>query len=471
MKLPALVFTLVLLSTAFAGCLEEGGSVFSGKSKKVGRDVLSALPVLDLKPGQALWNDPQNTPHPAYNFPTLSSPAIGEGVPRFWKPIDAAALPAAIAGIDLLAPTPAGTVRGAGIAIFGSLAIVPGYGKNTTIVDISSPAKPVVLSQFMPQEGMTNHRGATTIAYPEGRLVTVISTGRGLDVWDITDPYSPQPLPAIPMRSHKVGVVPGTPIVYNAPSNGGNADLAQATGVTPIYDLSDPTNPRFVQNFTNGFGCHHVYFWNNVAQNKFRAICAGIEYAQIWDTADPLDPKVIVSVPMPHGNQDLQSLSDAPQAPWAHFAGLSEDGTILLVGDENGGGGSPPGCVASANTPAGAVSTPIGALWFYDVSTETDPKVLGWYSPLNDPRIKPTPTTSCTAHHGRLVPVEGRDVIAMSFYGAGVILVDFTDIEIGTLPHVIDQFAQGSNTWETWYNQGYLFTGDLNRGMDVLKFV
>ena len=469
MKAFVFAFTLVMVSAAFSGCLEEGGSVFTGKSKKVGGKLADALAVLNLKPGDALWNDPQNTPHPAYNFPTLSSPATGEGVPKWWKPIPAAPLPATITGMELVSPTPEGVKRGAGMAIFGSIAIEP--GSNTTLVDISDPTKPVLLSTFPPQEGMTSHRGAATIAYPDGRLVTVFATSRGLDVWDITDPYEPEGLSTIAIRSHKVGVVPGTPIVYNAASNGGNADISQATSTTGIYDLSDPTNPRFVQNFTNGFGCHHVYFWNNVAEQKFRAICAGIEYVQIWDTANPLDPKVIVSVPMPHGNQELQSFSDLPQAPWAHFAGLSLDGSILLVGDENGGGSSPPGCVASANTPAGAVSTPIGALWFYDVSTETDPQLLGWYSPLNDPTMKPSPTGSCTAHHGRLVPQPGRDMIAMSFYGAGVVLVDFTGVEIGTQPRVIDQFAERSNTWETWYNQGYLFTGDLSRGMDVLKFV
>jgi hypothetical protein len=470
MKAVAFAFALAMVSVAFAGCLEEGNSFFGGKSKKLGREA-TKVAALDLKPGEALWSDPQNAPHAAYNYPTLSAPATGEGVPKYWKPIPPAILPTQISGLELLSPSPEGTSRGAGIAVFGSLAIVPGYSQSTTIVDISDPAKPVVLSQFMPQEGMTSHRGAATIAYPDGRLVTVIATSRGWDVWDLTDPTMPEPASVVPMRSHKLGVVPGTPIVYNAASNGGSADVNQATSTTAIYDLSNPREPRFVQNFTNGFGCHHVYFWNDPANAKFRAICAGIEYAQIWDTADPLDPKVIVSVPMPHGNTNLQSLSDAPAAPWAHFAGLNADGTVLLVGDENGGGSSPPGCVASVNTPAGAVSTPIGALWFYDVSTETEPELLGWYSPLNDPRIKPTPTTSCTAHHGRLVPAEGRDLIAMAFYGAGVVLIDFTDVGLGTLPRVVDQFTQLSNTWEVWYNQGYLFTGDLNRGMDVLKFV
>ena len=36
-------------------------------------------------------------------------------------------------------------------------------------------------------------------------------------------------------------------------------------------------------------------------------------------------------------------------------------------------------------------------------------------------------------------------------------------------PTVLAQWKDNSDTWETWYYQGYLFTGDLNRGMDVLR--
>jgi hypothetical protein len=36
-------------------------------------------------------------------------------------------------------------------------------------------------------------------------------------------------------------------------------------------------------------------------------------------------------------------------------------------------------------------------------------------------------------------------------------------------PTVVAQYSDNSDTWETWYYSGYLFTGDLARGMDVLK--
>jgi hypothetical protein len=468
-----LVLAVGLLIVPLAGCLGNDATHLSGSAKAKGVRTLGARALAqDLLADGRLWTDSQNFPHPAFGWPTLSSPATGDGLPAHWAPIAPKALPDPIKSIKLLSKSPAEVKSGAGIAMFGSLAVVPGYGKDSAVVDVSDPAHPKTLGLFKPQEGMASHRGATIIAYPNGRLVTVISTGTGLDAWDITDPTHPEAASTVKIRSHKVGVVPGTPIVYNAASRGGGQGgqvQSQATGITEIYDYTDPMNPVKVKDFANGYSCHHVYFWNS--KDKQRAICAGVQYAQIWDTKDPRDPKVIVSVPIFSGVRGAPSTSVGP-LPWAHYAGLSNDGKILLVGDENGGGSSPPGCVASVNTPQGAVSTPVGALWFYDVSTETSPKVLGWYSPLNDPRMKPTPTTSCTAHHGRMVPAAGKNMIAMSFYGAGVVLIDYTGVGTpgGPLPKVVSQFADGSDTWETWYNQGYLFTGDLARGMDTIAF-
>jgi hypothetical protein len=156
-------------------------------------------------------------------------------------------------------------------------------------------------------------------------------------------------------------------------------------------------------------------------------------------------------------------------AAFSHSAGLNTDGTILYVGDENMGGGSPPGCAAGTSTPAGEAGTPVGATWFYDVSDEANPRLLGYFAPPRDAEHQVS--RSCTTHHGRIVPAEGRDLLAMSYYNDGVILIDFTPTmgEGGPaiVPQVVGEFHDGTDTWETWYDQGYLFTGDLARGMDV----
>jgi len=440
-----------------------------------------------LMAGPALWDDPQNTPHPMFNFPTLSNPpAAGKSMSEYWTPPPARPLPAHITGLRHVAQATE-VPSGGGMAAFGGLVVLPGFGNSSSVVDIRDPENPTLLSSFndgydakglnhgiLEQFGIGTHRGAAIIAYPSGRLVTVIATSTVIESWDITDPTHPHHLPPLPtLRSHKVGVVPGTPIVYNAGTQGGGGGVDGQTGHgtehTEIFDLSDPDNPVHVQDFPNGYSCHHIFFWNNPAQDKYRAVCAGVEYTQIWDTADPRNPRVISSIPVHHGVSGTPSAAVVSRLPLAfsHSAGFNRDGNVMYVGDENGGGGIPPGCLVSVPTPAGDVSTPIGAVWFYDVTDETNPQLRGWWSAANNPLIK-TPLRSCTAHHGRLVPdAEGRDLLAMAFYGDGVILVDFTN---PILPHAVAQFAEDSDTWEAWYHQGYIITGDLTRGLDVLTF-
>jgi hypothetical protein len=488
--LPRILLATALLGALFAGCLDDSGS-----DDPAGNDDPAATPGTPgyaytgpgtLFAGPALYEDPQNTPHPAYNWPTLSHPAVGPDVPRYWRPNNGTDLPMEVTSLEHVAQTP-GVASGAGIALFGSLAVVPSYSTsvNSSIVDISDPSDPKVIGSFLTQLG--SHRGAVIIAYPTGRLVTVISTGGGLDVWDITDPTKPEPLTPISKNpdnttfgSHKVGVVPGTPIVYNARSSGGGdpqeAQTGAGGGLTEMFDFSDPDNILRLPDFVNGYSCHHIYFWNNVTEEKYRATCAGIEYTQIIDTTDPYHPEVIVSVPYGLGDPTFPSQS-VPLAAFSHYAGLSRDGKVLLVGDENGGGLGPIGCVARVDTPLGAVSVPVGAVWFYDVSDETTPQYLGHFSAsqfdragMEDPTAT-DPTASCTAHHGRLIPIAGGDLLAMSFYGAGTIVIDFTPVrsEGAGLPRMVAQYlGDGANVWETWYYNGHLYTGDMGRGMDIV---
>ncbi len=440
--------------------------------------------------GAALWDDPQNAPHPLFNWPTLSHPPASKAIPAYWVPPASRALPATINGLTHVARTE-DVESGGGMAAFGGLAVLPGFGSLSSVIDIRDPSNPKLISQFGDDEvsraygigqgsgyGGAGHgvmeaarigadRGGAIIAYPSGRLVTVLSTSNDIESWDITDPRQPKHLPSLRVEnSHKVGVVPGTPIVYNAGSRGGGTGMGNIIGMdhTEIFDLSDPDDPQFVQNFENGYSCHHIFFWNNPQANKFRAVCAGIEVTQIWDTADPRNPKVLVTIPVHHGVAGTPSVGVIAVA-FSHSAGLNRAGNILYVGDENGGGGLPPGCLASVATPAGDVSLPIGAVWFYDISTETMPLLRGWFSATRASTGGVVTSNTCTAHHGRLVPDPKRDLLAMAFYNVGVLLVDFTN---PALPHVIDRFAENSNTWETWYHNGYIFTGDLARGLDVL---
>ncbi len=461
----ALALTL-LISAVLAGCISDDPDLPDDELDEGFSGILAR--------GEPLWHAPQDFPHPAFGWSTLTNPPAGEDVPEWWKPIAPAEIPDVISGFEHVAAGSGVVPHGGGFAAFGSLISMPTFWEETYILDISDPTNPEVLSVIERQT-----RGAVMIPYPDGTLLTVYSTNTQLLIYDITDPEDPKDLGALdPVQgSHKVGVVPGTPIVYNAASAGGgdppaNLDPETAEGVTEIYDFTDPLDPQLVMDFENGYSCHHVYFHIDADKDMYRAICAGKAMTQIWDISDPLDPEVISNVPMPLG-EPFPSLGGTT-ATFSHFSILSRDGDTLIVGDEPGGG-SAPACDFYAHAEGTTISGPMGNLWFYDVSDLDNPTLEGWVSPSHHfPTNPPSqdqggPTegiAGCTAHHGRLVPdPEGeRDLIAMPFYGAGVTLIDFTD---PANPEILQQWNDNTNTWETWYYNGYLFTGDLSRGMDV----
>jgi hypothetical protein len=466
----ALALAVVLMATPLVGCIGTDSDV----------DQASTTP--DTDTGTELTDvttdTPLKAPHPDYDYPTFTDPTNGvEGeVPDYWEPPAPGPLPSSAEQIEHLANDEVDEERGAGIAIFGSLAIVPSFINTTTIYDISDPENPERLSELAEPPA----RDADTIAFPDGRLFAVFATDNGVvPVFNITNPEDPKKVTTIePERgSHNVGVVPGTPLLYNSASLGGGEGSqvpGQGQEGTAIYDLSDPKNPKLVQDFQNGYSCHDISFLINESEEKYRAYCAGIQMTQIWNIEDPKNPEVIVNVPAHHGVSDTPS-TGVSSVLFSHLAMTNEDGTVLIVGDENGGGLAP-ACDAHVEAGGQSASGPSGNLWFYDISDEENPQLMGWLSPSQhyadnppqDDRFTPIGgvevPAGCTAHFGQLVP--GEEKLVMGFYGAGVLLIDFSD---PANPMIVDRFNDNTNVWDAWVYQGYVITGDLARGMDVYE--
>lgn len=396
-----------------------------------------------------------NGSHPAYGFATYDG-LDGLSIPAAWTPLDPRELPGDINGLEHVAHVE-GVATGAGIAVFGHLAFAGSYGGNPgmDVIDISDPAAPTVVSSV---EG-AQMRDAETIAYPDGRLVVVGASGRGaFTVTDVTDPAAPVLLGSVETlhNNHNLAVVPGTPLVYNSPSGG---------GATDIWDLSDPENPELVADWENGQGCHDIMWHIDRANEMYRGYCAGIGVTQIWNITDPRNPSVISETPFP---EFLPGTGFRFPLSLSHLAMVNHDATVLIVGDETGGGAIP-GCDVGLTDPVTGttVSGPLGNLWFYDISDEANPQLRGHVS-LSQFLAPGT----CTAHFGRVI--EDRNQLVMAYYGGGVVLVDFNDLDN---PEVLDQwlpvtpdFPTPGDTWDAWYYRGYVFTGDLARGMDVLAF-
>lgn len=457
MRVVAVALSLLLL--VLAGCVSQPDTPRNGPD-----DPTEPADAKRMSPPYPAANA-QLAAHPAYGWPTLDGVVRGldaYGVDA-WRPLDYRPLPDPIAGLRHLGHAE-GLNAGAGIAVYGHYAIVPANGQPGAVVDLSDPAAPKKVAGF--EQGT---RDADFLVYPDGRIVVVMATsGAQVPILDVTDPENPALLSMItmPRGTHNIAVVPGTPILYNSNSDGGGTNPSEPAGGTEIYDLNDPENPTLVQDWANGYGCHDITFHIDPTADKYRAYCAGIEATQIWDIADPVDPQVVVTVPVHHGDPDLPSAS-VPLVFFSHLAMVNHDASLLIVGDETGGG-LLAACDAYVHQDDVTASGPFGNLYFYDIENEEEPELLSFFSPPSHLIQFPdgaSPTAGCTAHFGRLV--EDRPLLLMSFYGAGVLLVDFSD---PAAPFIADQWNPGTNTWDVWYYQGYAVTGDLERGLDVLTF-
>ncbi|MBW3584165.1 MAG: hypothetical protein KY455_13830 [Euryarchaeota archaeon] len=461
---------ILLLLPALAGCVSTAGTdplPGSGSAEVP----LYAPPLED-----ALWDDPQHFPHPAYGWATITH--VPADAPHWWQPIPERPHPTDIKGLQYL--TSAGeSIAADGMVAFGRLLVIaggppPGPGADllmpAEIFDLSDPDDPVLLSSFEPE---IPRRQVDLIAYPDGRLVAVFASDAGvIPVYEITDPTTPEELAVIdlPSGGHTVAVVPGTPIVYNANTVGSlvfpfhELNGARSSPQTEIYDLSDPEEPVLVQVWENGLGCHAISF--HITAEKQRAYCAGVDYNQIWDISDPAAPKILATFPMGHGIQPLPGIPAPVNS--GHTAFVNRDTSVLVIGDETFFG-ILPACDVYFHEAGHTVSGPLGNLWFYDIRDEKRPVLQSWLSPNNalienPPPHNHTPTGSCAAHEGTMVPDPSRDLLSLGHYAAGTLLVDFTDPKV---PFIVDQWNPDGQILDVWYNNGFLFAGDIDGGFHV----
>jgi hypothetical protein len=383
-----------------------------------------------------------------------------------------------------------------GVWPYGNFVFGSGLGSGFFIANVTDPANPVLVYDEA-DDGITIFsRDADIVAHPDGRVTLVLATqSNGMHLWDVTDPTQPVFASVVTfddrVPNHNVAVVPGTELVFNSPSGGVGSS-------NDLVDVRDPYNPIVLGAFGT-HGCHDITFHGTFGEGKFRAYCAGIQRSEVWD----LDTFDLATTNF--GIKLTSVIEFGPDSPWVgnpalgsypvrtlhHLAMVNADATVLIIGDEQNGGGTPGGCLAYDDETG--TSSVTGALWFYDISDETTPRLLSWLSPpLVDPAPEPSvpdPSTidpndpesvlnplkpytagipNCTAHFGTLIP--GEEKLVMAWYSAGVLLIDFTD---PATPVILDQYmpATGTNPWDARVHGGYVYTGDIVRGMDVLKLV
>lgn len=206
-------------------------------------------------------------------------------------------------------------------------------------------------------------------------------------------------------------------------------------GPTPIAGRSATT------------GCHDI----TALPHKNLAAGACMGDGIIMDISSPEKPRVIERV------QDNENF-----AFW-HSATFNADATKVVFTDELGGGG--------AATCDAATGPNRGANAIYSLSKLGKLTFTSYYK---IPRHQGE-TENCVAHNGSIIPVAGRDIMVQSWYQGGVSVWDFTNSK---KPKELGYFERGplpvsegiGGTWSTYYYNGHLFSSDIARGFDVLKF-
>ncbi|HEV2814701.1 MAG TPA: hypothetical protein VGW10_15705 [Solirubrobacteraceae bacterium] len=287
----------------------------------------------------------------------------------------------------------------------------------------------------------------------------------GTMIVDVTNPNNPKvaSFVAFPRGSHNMTVHPSGDYLYNS-----NSDLVidatlPAIEVVDIRNLSKPTQTASVSLLPlPGLGAdsHDITF----NEEGTRAYSAAISHGVILDTTDPAKPTVISEF-------DDEAINVWHQADPVTIAGRD----FLIVEDEVAGASGPAAC-------------PTGGVHIFDISEEAVPVKVGYWN-IDDVEVRDDrhPLDTCTAHVFDIH--EDEQIMTIAYYMGGVRVLDLSGladlpINVGQgeteIPGAIRQIGHyvftDSNSWSAKTpviepdGDFYLYSDDINRGLDIFRF-
>jgi hypothetical protein len=370
---------------------------------------------------------------------------------------------------------------GGHVAIQGNRLYLGSYGRGLHIYDISSPANPRFLGGYTPGVRADTPPDAAVFG---GRQIAVLNgTSRThsalppdartdrTEFLDVTDPGNPRLLwtfgpDQVDGESHNGDIVDSRRIYL--PSGGRGAQGLR------IYDLNPlvGTPAGAPQNIFRG---NPTTLWEASPYRQGKPVGAPFTHTH--------DIEVYVNYPVQGlGRRDITMLAEGgnytgngntgsvfviditdPRNPvvlqrWLHESGpehhpiryhhevqfLDSDPRVMLVTDEdmhNGCGNA--GGITAVRLSANLLE-----------ATE----LSEWFIPLG------TPAPVCSVH---VFSSEGSRVFLGS-YNAGLQVVDYRD---PANPRQVGHFiAEGATSWGALYHRGYVYVGDMSRGLDVFRF-
>jgi hypothetical protein len=333
------------------------------------------------------------------------------------------------------------------IEVAGNLAFLVSGGVD--IVSIADPARPKRIAKI-------DCDGTADVALDPAAQILVLGTDSGgaclsgaggIVVYDIRDPANPEQLSAVamPAGAHTV-TMDGRTLYANQPDETGQVRQLE------IFDLADPAKPRQLSVVPfPGHGPHESFVRHRPDGRSllYTSNVTGATAASVLDVTDPAKARI------------LQTISD-PSINYAHQAEVSFDDEVILVSDELLIGSSYGAC---GKTPGGADTG--GALHFYAAAPDgtfasDGAEKLGTY---NVP-AQASGADQCTVHNFMQSPDSRRALV--TWYSRGTRLVDFSDAaKISEMAAIV---PQGGRARAAIAHNGHIYTADVDRSMDVLRF-
>ena len=362
-------------------------------------------------------------------------------------------------------------------AVTRHFAFVGNQTSGARIVDITNPEAPFIAFHFT---NCKPSQGDVQIA-PGGMVATLAKQGgtctlesgasapSGSVIIDMADVYAPR----------AVGVAPDSRGVHNNTIHPSGKYLyisssGDIPNHVPIYDISNPSQPKLVKNMTfpSGDSPHDIRF----SQDGTRAYLAGIDQFRILNTTNPENPTLI-------------STFTVPGSTVGHDALVTHDKSFLFAGDELQGGGGPSPC-------------PGGAVYVYDIrgANETNPLLIGVVEAGSGPvtgrnndeaGVNPASTSmGCTSHVMDMNP--NKRSFTIGWYQSGLRTFDFSGLYnangtpnmqpglswgaygVGPVKETGWIVPEGANTWSAKQYAGvpgYIFADDLVHGLYIVKII
>lgn len=379
------------------------------------------------------------------------------------------------------------------LAFQGRYAYAGNYN-GFTVYDVKNPRSPVAITQlvcpggqndisiygnllFTATDSVRSDDSCNSVGVPNSEPETT-PRWEGIRIWDISDPRSPQYVKSVHTTcgSHTLTLVPGKGkekkkalYVYVSSYNSSGVSLPNCAlphdkiSIVKV-PLKKPADSAVVatpvlfpdggfpgdSNSTATSGCHDITSY----PEKDLAAGACMGDGVLFDISTPANPKVVTTV------------RDAENFAFWHSATFNNDATKIVFTDELGGGGA-----ATCNPTVGPEK---GADAVYAIKGKGKKATLVFQSYFKIPREN-AGTENCVAHNGSLIPVPGKDIMVQAWYQGGISVWDFTDAkkpkEIAYWergPLSLERAATGGSWSAYWYN-GYIYSNDIQKGLDVLK--